>query len=108
MNYFYADSENNPAGPVTWDNLQKLIRIGALTADSMVMPEGGTEWQPLSSWGAQNNPGAPASPTHPAVPTDLPATASPDTGSAFKILAANPVGGLSAAFENLGPQRGMV
>jgi hypothetical protein len=107
MNYYYADSQNNAAGPVPWDYLQQLIRNGTLSADPMVLPEGSGEWQPLSFWGAQNR-GGPASPGHASMAADRTMAASPDARSAFKILATNPVGGLSAAFENLGPQRGLV
>ena len=108
MNYYYADSQNNAAGPVTWDYLQLLIRNGTLSADPMVLPEGHGEWQPLSFWGAPNK-GGPASPDHASTAAaDRTMPASLDTRSAFKILATNPVGGLSAAFENLGPQRGLV
>ena len=107
MNYWYADSQNNTAGPVPWHHLVQLIRNGDLEADPMVVPEGGTEWHPLSFWGAQTAAGGSASPDA-SMAAGGTATASPDTRAAFKILATNPVGGLSEAFENLGPQRAMV
>lgn len=108
MNYWYADSQNNTVGPVPWDHLVQLIRNGDLQADPWVVPEGGTEWHPLSFWGAQNASSGLASPDHASMAAGGTATASPDPRAAFKILATNPVGGLSQAFENLGPQRAMV
>jgi hypothetical protein len=73
----------------------------------MVVPESGGEWQPLSLWGAQNK-GVPASPTQAPMAANRTMAASPDSRSAFTIMVTNPVGGLSAAFEKLGPQRGKV
>ena len=51
--YYYADAENKTAGPVTEAELQVLIRDWVLKADPMVVPEGGSEWRPLSQWQAQ-------------------------------------------------------
>jgi hypothetical protein len=59
MNYYYADSQNNTGGPVTWDRLEQMIRSGALRTDPMVVPEGASKWRPLSIWGAQNTGGNP-------------------------------------------------
>jgi hypothetical protein len=108
MDYYYADSQNNTAGPVAWAALQQLIRNGTLRPDPMVVPEGGNEWRPLSFWAAQNMDGGPASADPSSVAADGTMTAPQDTRAAFKILATNPVGGLATAFEHLGPQRGTV
>jgi hypothetical protein len=108
MNYWYADSQNNTVGPVPWEYLVEMVRTGDLKADPMVVPEGSSEWHPLSFWGAQNKTGGPASPDNKSMAADPSVTALPDTRAAFRILATNPVGGLASAFENLGPQRGMV
>ena len=49
--YYYADAQNKTVGPVTTDELQALIRDGALRPDPMVVPEGMSEWRPLSQQG---------------------------------------------------------
>src|SRR5215472_6608620 len=107
MNYWYADSQNNTVGPVPWEYVVEMVRNGELKADPMVVPEGSSEWHPLSFWGAQNKAGGSASPDQASMPADG-TMVSPDARAAFKILATNPVGGLSSAFEHLGPQRGMI
>jgi hypothetical protein len=142
MNYYYLDTQNKTTGPVTLGALQALIRDGGVKPDPMVIPEGGSEWKPLSVYNMAGA-GAPA-----AVPAgassgaaqfcpkcgtrqtgnatfcsscgaplgggqqagaavDKVKVASQDALVAFKVFAANPVGGLSAAFEGLGPARAL-
>ena len=143
MKYYYTDTQNQTAGPVTLEALQTLIRDGVVKPDPMVIHEGGTQWQPLSAY-SRPAAGAPA-----AVPSGAPTAAaaqfcakcgtrltgtsnfcpscgapsagghqaaaaaekvkaaSQDALAAFKIFATNPVGGLSTAFETLGPTRAL-
>jgi GYF domain 2 len=107
MNYYYADNQNRTAGPIAWEQIGQRIRNGLLSADPMVIPEGGSEWRPYSTWDAPQAGGAPAAPNPAPISVERPSAAPRDTRAAIKILATNPVGGLSAAFENLGPQRAM-
>src|SRR5580704_14553797 len=50
MNYYYADNENQTAGPVSLEAIRALVKKGLLRRDPMVVPEGGTEWKPLSTY----------------------------------------------------------
>jgi len=116
MNYYYADSQNKAVGPVTLESLQALIQQGVLKGDPMVIPEGGSDWRRLSTCnltGLGSGPGAAAAPgggTPPdAEPNQVALAAEKAVGAfknalaAFKILALNPVAGLTSAFESLGP-----
>jgi hypothetical protein len=49
MKYYYLDLQNKTAGPVTLDELSVLIKNGAINNNPMVVVEGGTQWQPLST-----------------------------------------------------------
>ena len=53
MKYYYADAQNKTAGPVSLEELQALVKAGALKSDPMVVPDGGTEWKPLSAFTAK-------------------------------------------------------
>jgi len=59
MKYYYVDSQNNTAGPVTLEELQGMIQTSILKNNPMVIPEGGTEWKPLSAF---VSPGQPTEP----------------------------------------------
>ncbi len=58
MKYYYADAQNKTAGPVSLEELQALVKAGALKSDPMVVPEGGSEWKPLSAFVAPGYPRA--------------------------------------------------
>ena len=45
--YFYA-SNGQPTGPVTFEQLDEMVRGGTLTAETLVWQEGMAEWQPYS------------------------------------------------------------
>ena len=45
MNYYYADENNQPVGPISEDQLHELHRAGSITLDSFVIAEGETEWK---------------------------------------------------------------
>lgn len=45
MNYYYADSSNNPAGPHTLDELGKMAAEGKITPQTYVVEEGGSDWK---------------------------------------------------------------
>lgn len=49
MNYQYLDSNNQPAGPATLDEIRALARDGKIAADPMVCPVGGNQWKLLST-----------------------------------------------------------
>jgi hypothetical protein len=61
MKFYYADAQNKTAGPVTLEELQVLIKTGALNSNLMVVPEGQSEWKPLSAYVGQQ-PGMPLPP----------------------------------------------
>ncbi len=48
MNYHYLDSNNQPAGPASLEDIRALARAGRIAGDPMVCPEGGSEWKLLS------------------------------------------------------------
>lgn len=90
------------AGPAAIEEIRALIATGALPHDPMVVQEGGTQWRPLSAWlGAPPPPPMSGAPTQP----NWVATSLKDAAEAFKFLVTNPVGGVSPAFEKLGPAR---
>jgi GYF domain 2 len=108
MKYYYASPDNKTAGPVTVEEIQAMIKSGALKADPMVVPEGSSDWRPLSAHLAGTSNGAPPPPppaSHGSMAADKALSASKDALTAFKILATNPVGGLPTAYESLGPSR---
>ena len=45
MNYYYADSANQPVGPIPLERLHALARDGTIGPDTHVLPEGGEDWQ---------------------------------------------------------------
>jgi hypothetical protein len=49
MKFYYADAQNQTAGPVTLEELQALIKAGTVKNDPMVVLEGRTDWKPLSA-----------------------------------------------------------
>jgi len=48
MKYYYADNQNNTAGPATSEEIRKFITDGMLGGDPMVVPINGGEWNRLS------------------------------------------------------------
>jgi len=51
--FYYADSENQPKGPVVWEDLESLERSGAIKDDTRVIVEGGSTWSRWRSVKAQ-------------------------------------------------------
>ena len=49
MKYYYANSANQPAGPVTLDELNQLLARGEITPATHIIPVGETVWRPLST-----------------------------------------------------------
>ncbi len=49
MKYYYADAKNQPAGPVSIDELKRLLATGLIAEQTNVIPEGSTVWVPLAS-----------------------------------------------------------
>lgn len=47
VRYYYNDQSNQVAGPVEEDFLYQACRTGSLSAQTMVVPEGGDVWMPL-------------------------------------------------------------
>lgn len=46
--YYYADTQNQPVGPVAVEALRSLFEQGVILPATLVIKEGGTEWQALS------------------------------------------------------------
>ena len=49
MNYYYADAQNQPVGPIAEEQLHELFRSGNITLDSFIIAEGETEWKAYNS-----------------------------------------------------------
>lgn len=49
MNYFYANSANEPIGPVSQEQLLEMYQNRTITLDTYVIAEGASEWQPYRS-----------------------------------------------------------
>lgn len=49
MGYFYADSNNQPVGPVSFDELVRLREAGILSGASFVIEEDRSEWVALET-----------------------------------------------------------
>lgn len=49
MNYHYLDSNNQPAGPASLDEIRALAREGKVARNPMICPVGGSEWKLLSA-----------------------------------------------------------
>ena len=47
--FFYADLSNTPIGPFTLEEVQQQLVAGRIRAQTQVIEEGGTVWQPYSS-----------------------------------------------------------
>jgi hypothetical protein len=60
--WYYADANNQPVGPLTTDALQSLLQGGTISLDTLVIQEGGTEWQPLRTIISLTPPAAPPAP----------------------------------------------
>ena len=118
MKYYYAGPDNKTAGPVTLDEIQAMIKNGTLKSDPMVVPEGGTDWKPLSAHTssapaggppppAGGPPPPPFGPNQASIAAEKAKEASKDALGAFQTLASNPVGGLAPSFEGLGAARAL-
>ena len=66
MDYYYS-LNNQPEGPVPLDRLHELFRTGVISAATLVVPVGGSEWKPYSTLEA-----APQDLAGSAVPRDVP------------------------------------
>lgn len=49
MEYYYTDSNNQPQGPVTLEQLRALEAAGEVRAATMVAPVGSQQWVPLQT-----------------------------------------------------------
>ena len=49
VRWYYADANNQPTGPLAANALQSLYQSGTISADTLILPEGGTTWQPYHS-----------------------------------------------------------
>ena len=47
--WFYANSENQPIGPVSFEKLQQLAASGTITPESFIIERGGTDWKTFGS-----------------------------------------------------------
>ena len=69
--YKIVGADQKEYGPVTADQLRQWVAEGRVNANTLVLAEGGTAWQPLSSV--------------PELASALPATAMPPSGAAFGV-----------------------
>jgi hypothetical protein len=74
MNYYYADANNQPIGPISIEQLQALCKGGEITLDTFVIPEGATDWHPYRNI-------APVS----APPVDTPTRASTEKAQILRV-----------------------
>jgi hypothetical protein len=74
MKLYYADAQNQTAGPATLEELKALMKAGVLPADPLVIEEGGAEWKRLSSF-PMSGIGAPLPPPPPPPPAQSQSTA---------------------------------
>jgi hypothetical protein len=44
MNYYYADTANQPVGPLPKDELHSLYREGTIGLETQIIPEGSEDW----------------------------------------------------------------
>ena len=49
MNYYYADSSNQPIGPISIEQLHALSRDGTIGMETFILPEGSEDWQQYRS-----------------------------------------------------------
>ena len=68
---FFVSRAGQQDGPITEDELQKLVELGHLKADDLVWTEGATEWMPAASVLNQRAAGA-ATPAGPSVAQGAP------------------------------------
>jgi hypothetical protein len=50
INFYYTDESGNVAGPVTREQLQKLVDAGSTPENCQACYEGSEEWKPLSTY----------------------------------------------------------
>lgn len=75
MNYYYANTQNQPLGPYSFEDLRQLHLNGVIKPETYVIEENGTAWQPLANLlGAQRTVGSappfPPLPGYVLVPAD--------------------------------------
>jgi hypothetical protein len=58
VKYYYADATNQPVGPLSVEQIDALYQTGEITLDTLVIPEGATDWHPY-----RNIASRPASPS---------------------------------------------
>jgi hypothetical protein len=47
--WFYANTDNQPVGPLSFGELRRLATVGTINADSYVVAEGETDWRKLKN-----------------------------------------------------------
>jgi len=100
MNYKIIGSDQKEYGPVSLEQLRQWVAEGRMNGQTMVQPEGGTDWQPLSTFPELMPLAAPAA-------APLP-TSEPVTGKAPAAVVRVPaillmiVGGLGVALALFG------
>jgi hypothetical protein len=93
MRYYYS-LNNQPLGPIPLEQLHELFRSGTVTAETLVVAEGGSEWKPYSTL---TPPPASAPSTSMPAPLSTPApapaasTTTPPTGAASGPFATSPM-----------------
>lgn len=49
MNYYYANTQNQPLGPYSLEDLRQLHLAGVIKPETYVIEENGTAWQTMST-----------------------------------------------------------
>lgn len=107
-NYYYLDTNYQPTGPKTFEQLAELMRTGVITPETMVAIEGDQGWKAWREISAGEGdtltqPGAPvvSAPASTSAPAISITETALKTVGAFKKFATDPVGGLPMACKSL-------
>ena len=91
MKYYYANSANQPTGPVTSEELSKLLSSGTITRNTNVIAEGSQQWVPLSTIAGFAAEPAPVKTPAATIQPIAPATPAPAAAVSTPVPAAAPV-----------------
>lgn len=86
MNYYYADANGQPVGPLSLQEIRSLAASGQIAANPNVRAEGGLEWKPLSAIGAAPPPYSPPPAAASSVPGSAPAPSVPPLSAKLKSV----------------------
>ena len=67
-NWYYADADQQPIGPITFSQLQHLAKTGIVSSSTFVICEGDTEWKSFAIAALPEVPKAVQAPQPPPIP----------------------------------------